>query len=120
MDTHLDHIRIEGSTKHGRHQPDVFSIQVSLERTKQYYTTYISTSIRRTNKPLPALLSLSYVCYLPASRLQNTIRAFRACAFYNPGPQSLFDEADVGQQLSKLPLETGNLLRMSQEIFLFK
>lgn len=36
MNAHLDHIRIEGSTKHGGHQPDVFRVQISLKRTKIY------------------------------------------------------------------------------------
>lgn len=47
---------------------------------------------------------MMYVCYLVASSLQNTISAFRAHALYSPGPQSFFDEANVRQQLGKLPL----------------
>lgn len=50
------------------------------------------------------------VCYLMPCGLQNPIRAFRAHALYNPRPQSFFYETNVRQQLSKLPLQTGNLL----------
>lgn len=53
------------------------------------------------------------MCYLGAGCLQNAIGAFRAHALYNPGPQSLLDEANVRQQLSKLPLQTGNLLHVT-------
>lgn len=51
------------------------------------------------------------MCHLRAGGLQNPICAFRGHALYNPGPQPLPDEADVRQQLGKLPLETGDLLK---------
>lgn len=55
------------------------------------------------------------VCHLGAGRIQNTICAFRAHALYNPGLKPLFDEANVRQQLSKLPLQTGDLLHTLQK-----
>lgn len=58
--------------------------------------------------------SCVFVCYLRASRLENTISALRGHTLYNPGPQSFFDEANVRQQLSKLPLQTRNLLQELQ------
>lgn len=36
VNTHLDHVGIECGTKHGGHQPDVFRVQISLERTKEH------------------------------------------------------------------------------------
>lgn len=117
MNIHLDYIGIEGSAKHGGHQPDVFRVQVSLEGTKQYCANDISTCIGTANKTLPALLCMC-VCYLRSGSLQNAIGAFRAHALYNPGPQSLFDEANVRQQLSKLSLQTGDLLHTSQQTLL--
>lgn len=66
---------------------------------------------QQINKTLPALhCTRECVCYLWAGGLYNTISAVRAHALYNPGPQSLLDEANVRQQLSKLPLQTGDLL----------
>lgn len=51
------------------------------------------------------------VHHLRASGLQNAVRVFRAHALHDPGPQPLFDETDVRQQLGKLPLQTGDFLQ---------
>ena len=37
MNTHLDHIGIEGSTQHGRHQSDVVRVQIRLEGSGSSY-----------------------------------------------------------------------------------
>lgn len=51
------------------------------------------------------------MCYLVTGGLQNSISAFGGHALNDSGPQPLSDETDVRQQLGKLPLETGNLLK---------
>lgn len=52
-----------------------------------------------------------HVCDLVAGGLQNSIGAFGGHALDDPGPQPFSDEANVRQQLGKLPLETGDLLK---------
>lgn len=55
------------------------------------------------------------VPHLGAGGLQDAVRVFGAHALHDPGPQPLFDEADVRQQLGELPLQTGDFLRRGKK-----
>lgn len=50
------------------------------------------------------------MCHLRASSFHDPVCTLVRHLLNNPGLQSLLDEANVRQQLSKLPLQTGDLL----------